>query len=572
MTGVDSVLRRIAIRLVAALSPLVGGMAWAQSYQITQSGASLGSFEVRLSQSVAGTVSDSTLDLPGIAELSDHLIADASGHARSYHLEGTAHGTPLTMDVALDDGDASFSIHQGGNERTLSVPLPGPVVVLDNSMLDGWQVVAAQLDAGSSRPQRYDVLVPQVARTGTVTFTAAGEEPATVGGEAVRAQRFDASLEVAGQTVGVTLWVDDAGRIVAFEQASAGLRYELETPASEAAAAERQAGVAAAQAALERHLQSQSGCVEAHDVSVESTGETLAGTLTVPAGGGRAPALLLLPGSGAVDRDGNAAPVITNGMYRQLAYALGCQGYAVLRIDKLGMGASSGDANAVTLHTYVQNAADWMALLRSREDIDPRRVGLMGHSEGGLVALASAVRGDVRPAAVLLLESPGLPMDRLLVDQIPRLAQLRGASDAEVAALRAQTEQAVQAIASSSGTAMELTGELASNPIAAGFAHAAGLLRSEFEADPVALAESITAPVLVVQGGKDVQVLPRNGEALAQAAPHATYLYLPDLEHDLYEATGAAIDHAVPEPGTRISTRLLDALHAFLAGSLLAAD
>jgi len=566
-------IRSLPAWLGVALLALAGGAASAQSYTIEQSGTTLGTFEIVLTHGVAGTVSDSTLNLGAIADLSDHLVTDAGGFARSYHLEGTAHGTALSMDVTFDGGEAAFTIEQGGSKQSMRVPLPGPVMVLDNSMLDGWQIIASRLaDAAGNGPQRFDLLVPQAARTGTVTVTAAGAEAVTIGGESVQTQRFDAEMEVAGQTVGVTLWLDDAGRIVAFAQPSAALRYALETPASKAAADRQQAGTVAAQAALERHLESQSSCIDAHAVDVRSTGETLAGTLTVPVGVGRAPALLLLPGSGAVDRDGNAAPVITNAMYKQLAYALGCQGYAVLRIDKLGIGASSGDGNAVTLDTYVQNTADWMALLRARPDIDPRRVGLMGHSEGGLVAIASAVRDDIRPSVVVLLESPGLPMDRLLADQIPRLAQLRGASSGEVAALRAQTEAAVRAIAASTGTAMELTGDLASNPIAAGFAHAAGLLRSEFAADPAALAGGIDAPVLIVQGGKDVQVLPRNGEALAQAAPDATYLYFPDLEHDLYETSGAAIDHAVPGPGTRISTTLLDALHAYLAGYLLAAD
>ena len=561
----------LAILLLATFSAVAGGVAGAQSYQITQGGTGLGSFRVTLTQGASGIVSDSRLKLAGIADLTDHLVTDADGYARSYRLDGTAHGAALTLDVALTPSQASITLRQGNHTQTLAVPLPGPVLILDNSMLDGWQILASRLDAGSAQPQRFAVLVPQVARTGTVTVSAAGSGSVTVGGTALQAERYDASLDVGGQAVGLTLWVDAGGRVVVFAQPSASLRYELETASSQAAAAKRQASERAAQDALEQHLASERSCLSEHDVSIRSTGQTLAGTLTVPSGEGRKPALLLLPGSGAVDRNGNAPPIIGNGMYRQLAYALGCQGYAVLRIDKLGIGASTGDGNAVTLQTYVRNTADWLAFLRSRPDIDPRRVGLMGHSEGGLVALASAVQPGVAPAVVVLLESPGIPMDRLLVDQMARLAQLRGAAPSEVAALRAQAQQAVDAIEASSGTTMTLTGELASNPIAAGLAHAAGLLRSEFAVDPAALAARVSAPMLVVQGGKDVQVLPRNGQALAKAAPHATYLFIPDLEHDLYRTAGSAIDDAVPGAGTRISTTLLDALRAYLAGYLLAA-
>ncbi len=547
--------------------------AQAQSYAIRQAGADLGSFELRLASTAAGTVSTSGLHLTGLADLTDRLVVNADGAAQSYHLEGTARGAALSMDVTFQHGQASFVIEQGGNRQTVQVPLPGPVVVLDNSMLDGWQIVASRLDPNVTQPQRFDVLVPQAAQTGTVAFTAKGPETVEVGGSSVTAERFDATLAVAGQKVGLTLWLDDGGTIVAFAQPVVDLRYTLETASSRAAADRQRTEADAARAALEKHLSAQRSCFTEQQVEVQSTGASLAGTLTVPRErpDRGAPALLLIPGSGAVDRNGNAPPLITNGMYRQLAYDLGCAGYAVLRIDKLGIGASTGDGNAVTLATYGQNTAAWVALLRSRPDIDPRRVGLIGHSEGGLVALYATAKGYVDPTAVALLASPGLPLGQVVVDQLVRQARRNGASAAEIAATQAQANQAMDAIRASTGTRLALTGDLANNPIAAVFAHAAGLLRSEIDVDPAQLAAKVNAPMGIVQGGKDIQVLPANGDALHRAAPHATYLVLPDLEHDLYEASGPAATHAVPGPGTLLSTTLLDALHAFLAGALLPA-
>jgi pimeloyl-ACP methyl ester carboxylesterase len=187
------------------------------------------------------------------------------------------------------------------------------------------------------------------------------------------------------------------------------------------------------------------------------------------------------------------------------------------------------------------------------------------------VALYAAADGYVDPTAVVLLASPGLPLGQVVVDQLVRQAQRNGASTAEVAATEAQARQAMDAIRASTGTRLTLSGALADNPIAAAFAHAAGLLRSEIDVDPAKLATRVSAPLLIVQGGKDIQVLPPNGEALAHAAPHATYLLLPDLEHDLYETSGAAASHALPGPGTLLSSTLLHALHAYLAGFLQAA-
>ena len=565
-------MRKIFVLCALALWLGAAG-ARAQSYAIRQGGSDLGTFELHLASTAAGTVSTSSLHLTGLADLTDRLAVGADGAAQSYHLEGTARGTALSMDVTFQAGQASFVIDQGGSRQTVQVPLPGPVVVLDNSMLDGWQIVASRLDPHATQPQRFDVLVPQAARTGSVAFTAKGPEAIDVGGAKVTAQRFDATLDVAGQKVGLVLWLDDGGHIVAFAQPVVDLRYTVQTAASRSAADKQRAEADAARAALEKRFASQRSCFTEQDVQVRSTGATLAGTLTVPrkhADAG-APALLLIPGSGAVDRNGNAPPVITNDMYRQLAYDLGCDGYAALRIDKLGIGASTGDGNAVTLTTYAQNTAAWLALLRSRSDIDPRRVGLVGHSEGGLVALFATANGFVDPAAVVLLASPGLPLGQVVVDQLVRQARRNGASPADIAKTEAQARQAMDAIRASSGTRLALTGDLADNTIAAAFAHAAGLLRSEIDVDPAQLAAKVRAPMVIVQGGKDIQVLPANGDALHRAAPDATYLVIPDLEHDLYEATGPAAAHATPGPGTLLSTTLLDALHAYLTGNLLAA-
>ncbi len=566
-------MRKIFVLCALALWLGAAG-AQAQSYGIRQAGSDLGTFELRLASTAAGTVSTSSLHLTGLADLTDRLAVNADGTAQSYHLEGTARGTALSMDVTFQDAQASFVIDHGGSRQTVQVPLPGPVVVLDNSMLDGWQLVASRLDAHATQPQRFDVLVPQAARTGTVAFTAKGPESIDVGGSKVAAQRFDATLEVAGQKVGLVLWLDDGGTLVAFAQPVIDLRYALQTAASRSAADRQRAEADAARAALEKHLAAQRSCFTEQDVQVQSTGATLAGSLTVPrkrADAG-APALLLIPGSGAVDRNGNAPPLIANGMYRQLAYDLGCDGYAVLRIDKLGIGASTGDGNAVTLATYAQNTADWVALLRREQGVDPRRIALMGHSEGGLIALYAAAEGVVHPVTVVLLESPGLPLGQVIVDQIVEQARLRGAAEAEVEAAGAQARAAVRAIEASHGSQMALTGSLAENALAASFAHAAGLLRSEFAQDPAALAARLRVPVLVVQGGKDVQVSPANGEALRRAAARATYLYLPDLEHGLYRSAGSAIASAMPGPGTRLSGTLLQALGTYLDGYLLGAE
>ncbi len=119
----------------------------------------------------------------------------------------------------------------------------------------------------------------------------------------------------------------------------------------------------------------------------------LAGTLLDPGpiSGKDAPAVLVIPGSGPTDRDGNNPLGVTAAPYRLLAEALAARGVATLRIDKRGMFGSKGavaDANDVTIAGYAADVRAWVGVVRERTG--RRCVWLLGHSEGGLVALAAA--------------------------------------------------------------------------------------------------------------------------------------------------------------------------------------
>src|SRR5690606_3082047 len=180
-------------------------------------------------------------------------------------------------------------------------------------------------------------------------------------GETVRAWRLEGVFQVGPQQLAITIWVDEDGRMLELDQAAAGVRFVLRPTGDGSAAASGAVPEAATDGAADR-IARDAACVEERELRVASTGATLAGTLDVPVASARgdaapAPVLVLLPGSGAVDVDGNSPPVLRNSGYRQLAYALTCEGYAVLRIAKLGIPPSTGDGNAVTIDTYVQNTA-----------------------------------------------------------------------------------------------------------------------------------------------------------------------------------------------------------------------
>ncbi|MFG1860768.1 alpha/beta hydrolase family protein [Microbispora bryophytorum] len=121
------------------------------------------------------------------------------------------------------------------------------------------------------------------------------------------------------------------------------------------------------------------------DLGFASGGERLAGTLTLPDGDGPFPAVLLVPGSGPVDRDSDHRR-LPLGVTRQLAEAFAAAGIASLRYDKRGVGASTGGFLAAGFRDNMDDAGAALAALRERPEIDSGRVALTGHSEGALIA------------------------------------------------------------------------------------------------------------------------------------------------------------------------------------------
>ena len=142
-------------------------------------------------------------------------------------------------------------------------------------------------------------------------------------------------------------------------------------------------------------------------------GVRIAGTLTVPEGDGPFPAALLITGSGPQDRD---ETLLGHKPFLVLADDLTRRGIAVLRVDDRGVGGSTGDHAKATTADFAEDVLGGVDFLKARRRIDPKRIGLIGHSEGGLIAPMVAARSaDV--AFIVLMAGPGLPGDEILEAQ-----------------------------------------------------------------------------------------------------------------------------------------------------------
>lgn len=278
------------------------------------------------------------------------------------------------------------------------------------------------------------------------------------------------------------------------------------------------------------------------EVALDSLGGArLAGTLTLPQGPGPFPAAVLITGSGPQDRDETLAG---HKPFLVLADHLTRQGIAVLRYDDRGFAKSTGDLATAAAAEFVADARAAVAFLRARPEIDAGRVGLVGHSEGGVVAPLVAA-DDPQIAYVVLLAGPGVPLGELLAAQRKAVYGVGGAPPERIAqaqAVLARADAAVLAGSDFQAVKREvtsiLTGALGLPAEAA--AMQAGLMATPWYKwiigyDPRPALSRVRQPVLAVNGEKDLQVLadqnlPAIRSAL-KANPDVTIVELPGLNH-----------------------------------------
>ncbi len=252
----------------------------------------------------------------------------------------------------------------------------------------------------------------------------------------------------------------------------------------------------------------------------EVPGGALHGTLLLPPGEGRVPAALLLAGSGPSGRDGDQ-PGLRHAALRHLAEGLAEAGIATLRVDRRGVGESANAAPEeaeMRPETLVEDAALWAARLAAHPRV--AHVSVIGHSEGGLLGTLLAPRIQAR--AMVLLAAPGRPLGQVLREQLP--AALPPPLLAEALSILARLEDGEEVA--------EVPPALAPlfRPSVQPY------LRASLALDPATLLAQVKAPVLVVQGGRDLQVGLDDAHRLAGALPGAQLHLLPHMNHVLRDA------------------------------------
>jgi uncharacterized protein len=279
----------------------------------------------------------------------------------------------------------------------------------------------------------------------------------------------------------------------------------------------------------------------------------LAGTLTLPPGKGPFPAVVLIAGSGAHDRD---ETLFGHKPFLVLADHLTRRGVAVLRYDKRGVAASTGDYAGATSADFANDADAAVQLLAARHDIDRRRIGLIGHSEGGLIAPMVAAR-DPKVAFIVLMAGPGVDGADLLEAQQRRINEVMGLGGDRLDQASAEEARMIGIVRDAGSPAeadarlraeADATADRTGTPKSLAEARAAELgspwFRSFLAYDPAPALQRLRIPVLALIGSVDVQVPPdQNLPALRAALAddrRATVEELPGLNHLFQPATTGA--------------------------------
>lgn len=286
-----------------------------------------------------------------------------------------------------------------------------------------------------------------------------------------------------------------------------------------------------------------------------TAGVQLSGTLTLPADASEksVPAVVLISGSGPQDRD---ETILGHKPFWVIADHLSRQGIAVLRYDERGVGKSTGDFSQATSVELADDVQAAVAYLQSHPHVDSKRIGLCGHSEGGLVGPMVAVRPNAGIAFVVMLAGPGVSGRKIIESQSKLILEKSGVAGDELdrqqkiqqvfldlaeqdpALTREQFMEQGQAAIAELLTEQESEGDTAEAMVGL----AAGQLLSPWMRyfltyEPKTRLQQLQCPVLVLNGEKDVQVdpdlnLPAIRSALEAAGNEdVTIRELPDLNH-----------------------------------------
>ncbi|WP_113651564.1 alpha/beta hydrolase family protein [Pedobacter namyangjuensis] len=285
----------------------------------------------------------------------------------------------------------------------------------------------------------------------------------------------------------------------------------------------------------------------------------LAGTLTLPQKEGNFPAVILITGSGPQDRD---EKLFDHQPFLVLSDYLTRNGFAVLRYDDRGVAQSTGDFKNATTQDFATDVESAIAYLRTRKEINQKKIGLIGHSEGGMIAPMVAAQ-DKGVAFVVLLAAPGMPITELMLLQKEKIERQAGVSEKDLADAQSAFKGAYKLVLASSKNDNQLktqlnnyfkeklSGNVPDKDIATIVNQLTATWFYNFlKTDPSIYLTKVKVPVLALNGENDLQVSAKENllgiqTVLAKAGnKNVTVKQFPGLNHLFQESkTGSPSEY-----------------------------
>ena len=417
---------------------------------------------------------------------------DAAWRPRRLTIEGSQGGIPFRLDSTFADGAVTNTLQEGDRQTTTDDRIDPAAVLLPNAVFVSYEALAMRL--GGSRPG--DELPIYVPPRGVLTarVDAAGIQHIETAERIIEARTYRITFTDPSQPLDAEVWIDESDRL---------LRISLPYAALEVARRDI--------ASVSARLTTDPPHPGSERVRVRAAGFSLAATVITPVDvapppDGRWPAVVLVPGTGPVDRDETVSGVP---IFRQLAWALADRGFVVVRYDKRGSGQSGGRAESATLDDYAQDVREVTRYLQRRDDIHRDRIVAVGYGDGGWIGLLAA-RRENRIKALALLATPGTSGEAFVLEQ-QRDALRRTGTTGDDRRERIELQERIH-------RAVLDDGDWDGIPDALRRAADTPLFRSFLEFDPTDLVRRVRQPLLLIQGSLDRLVPAYHAQRLESVA------------------------------------------------------
>jgi pimeloyl-ACP methyl ester carboxylesterase len=506
----------------------------------------------------------------GISESSDEL-----------HLGGNiVKFKTMFFPVAANSGRARFVIAQEPSVRTefeiegSKVKVTGSkeatgqtdpdAVLLENNVWYQYYYLTKRYAGQRGGVQQLKAFVPSIMKTVPVSIELKEEVRKDLPGALTALRRYE--VNVAGKFK-IGILTDSSGKLLYVGVPSQRAEAVREEHADSLARLRAMVSTGATESAVKPDYSSPPGAsFVSQEVVLPVKNYSLAGTLLIPKDCGRpCPAVVMITGSGQQTRD---EPIPIPGLenyrpFRQIAEALAGRKIAVFRVDDRGVGDSTGreTLGSATTSDFANDTRAEVAYLRTRKEIDPDRIALIGHSEGGTIAPMVAA-SDSRIAAIVLLAGAGKRGSEISYYQVQQ------ALDADPNLTKEQKEKKLSD-QREVAKAIETGADLSKYPAQA----RVPWVKEFFTYDPIPTIRKVKQPVLILQGSVDQQITADNAKLLEEAARDArnagvAVKVFPGLNHLFLPAHTGAVSEYSSLTTNAIPDEVLTTMGEWLQGRL----